>query len=173
MTTHGTRSHYASGCRCVPCRAANSRYEVQRAKAGERHGLVSTVKARKHLLALKRVGVGSRLVSEVSGVSRAVVLAVRSGQQSVIQVSIEGRILAVDGDARNAATRVPAKATWKHIDELLEEGFTESDLAARLGCTCGRIQFSRDFVTAKTEQRVARLYASVMGDEPAPPKETK
>lgn len=164
---HGTRSHYAAGCRCIPCRAANSQYQVQRAaetKSGERHGMVSAGKARKHLLALKRAGIGRQLVSEISGVSRTVIRDVRSGKQKVIRVSLERRILSVDAEAKNAASRVPAKPTWKRIDELVEEGFTEGELAKRLGCHCERIQLDRDFVTAKTEQKVARLYAQIMGD---------
>lgn len=41
--SHGDRLKYLAGCRCVPCRAANSRYEVARAaarKAGDWNGLV-------------------------------------------------------------------------------------------------------------------------------------
>ena len=40
---HGTRIRYVGGCRCLPCRAANSRYESERQaarKLGDWNGLV-------------------------------------------------------------------------------------------------------------------------------------
>ena len=40
---HGTRHRYLSGCKCVPCRAANSRYSTERAaaqRAGDWRGFV-------------------------------------------------------------------------------------------------------------------------------------
>lgn len=42
---HGTRHRYLGGCRCLPCRAANSRYSCERAaaqRAGDCRGFVPT-----------------------------------------------------------------------------------------------------------------------------------
>ena len=46
---HGTRSRYVSGCKCVPCRAANSRYQSGRFYAirdGDWNGFVNAATAR-------------------------------------------------------------------------------------------------------------------------------
>lgn len=52
---HGTRLRYMAGCKCMLCRAANSRYETERAAArknGDWNGLVSAIHARRHILKL-------------------------------------------------------------------------------------------------------------------------
>ena len=46
---HGTRARYSAGCKCMFCRAANSRYKVARAlerKNGNANPIVSAERAR-------------------------------------------------------------------------------------------------------------------------------
>lgn len=162
---HGTRTRYMSGCRCIPCRAANSTYQVKRnaaRKSGNAAGLVTATKTRKHLQALKRAGIGKRLVSAASGISQFTIAQIRNGEKRFIRASTEREILRVDRNLKGSASLVSAKATWKRIEELREEGFTEAQLAKRLGYTCGKIQFDGEMVTARTEQKVARLHREVM-----------
>jgi len=67
---HGTRARYAGGCRCLPCRAANSRYECARFRArreGDSRGIVDAAKARQHIDELSALGVGRRTIAEASG----------------------------------------------------------------------------------------------------------
>ena len=53
---HGTRLRYISGCKCVPCRAANSRYETGRLRArreGDWNGYVDAATSREWLILLR------------------------------------------------------------------------------------------------------------------------
>ena len=68
MPEHGTRRQYRQGCHCLPCRAANARYEQERArdkaKGIPRLGtLISAKEARKRIqqLTVEHVPVASRL----------------------------------------------------------------------------------------------------------------
>ena len=54
---HGTRLKYMGGCKCMLCRAANSRYETERAvarKNGDWNGIVDARAARRHILKLSK-----------------------------------------------------------------------------------------------------------------------
>jgi hypothetical protein len=63
QSPHGTRARYvAAWCRCLLCRAANSRYNCDRdvaKRAGDYRGLVSAQEARDHILALGKKGSGA------------------------------------------------------------------------------------------------------------------
>lgn len=158
---HGTRLRYLSGCRCVPCRAANSSYESERLaarKRGEWAGIIAADRARAHLLELSRAGIGRTPVAEASGVSRTIIQEIRSGRRRRIRASTERRILAVDSQARADHSYVPAKKTWQLIRELLDEGFTAADLARRLGYSHPALQFRKTRVLAITAVRVEQLH---------------
>ena len=162
---HGQRRRYLSGCRCVLCRAANARYVYKRIAAKRESSeavQVSAEAAQRHVLALAKAGIGTRAIQDACGVRRILIQQIRSGQRQFIRVSTERRILSVDCTLRHARVMVSAKATWKRIGELLEEGFTEPQLARRLGQRSGKLQFGKEWVSAKTEQRVAKLYARIM-----------
>lgn len=158
---HGTRLRYLSGCRCVPCRAANSRYETARAaarKAGEWNGCVDAAPARAHLLKLGRQGVGYKSVAAAASVAVSVVAKIRSGERRQVRSLTARRILAVTADARADASTVPAGPTWRRIHQLLEEGYTKGRLARELGATRPALQLGRRRVLASTAVRVERLH---------------
>jgi hypothetical protein len=158
---HGTRLRYISGCRCVPCRAANSRYETERLaarKRGEWNGIVCSDRARAHLLALSGAGVGRRAVGEASGVAITVIQQVRSGRRPQIRAATERRILAVDRQALADGARVPAGPTWRRVRELLAEGYTKARIARELGAQKPALQLGRRRVLAITAVRVERLH---------------
>lgn len=157
---HGQRCRYIAGCRCVLCRAANSRYQTGRSSGDS--GFVPALHARKHLQSLRRAGIGKRLISEISGVSVAIIREIRSGTKKRIRRSTEAELLRVDRDAKSGNTLVPAGPTWKRIRELLDEGFTEEELCRRLGYVGSRIQFDRVQITARSERKVERLFREVM-----------
>lgn len=159
--THGLRRHYLSGCRCVRCRTANASYETGRTSAR----IIPAARARSHLLALRRAGIGCPLIAETSGVAQRSIVAIRQGRQCAIQARTEAAILNVDRDVKSGSTLVPAGPTWRRIAELREEGFTETQLAERLGYTSGRLRFRKDRVTAATELKVELLYKRIMEDE--------
>jgi len=78
---HGTRLKYMGGCKCMLCRAANSRYEAERGvarKNGDWNGIVDARAARRHILKLSKAGVGYKSVADAASVAHTVVA--RSGQ---------------------------------------------------------------------------------------------
>lgn len=156
---HGTRARYAGGCKCMLCRAANSRYEVDRAalrRTGEWNGIVSADNARKHILQLSAAGVGRDALSQASDIGKTAICEIRSGTKKRIRAATERAILAVDIGARSGAALVDADATWRILDGLVRDGYTKTQLAEWLGLK-GKIQFRRDQVTLETAVRVERL----------------
>lgn len=164
----GTRAKYMGArCRCMLCRAANSRYETARAaarKRGEGNGLVSAAVARAHLFALSRQGVGRRAVGAACDVGDTTLQQIRSGKKTQIRKDTERRILAVDAAAVSAGAVVSAKPTQKLINELLDEGFSKAELARRLGYTSPALQLNRRRVTVANAARVERFYRTVMAE---------
>jgi hypothetical protein len=161
---HGSRAKYRTGCKCLPCRAANSRYNTHRElkKAqGHSNGIVDAAAARAHIKMLSRRGVGRRAVVTKSGVSKTIVAQIRSGERKHIREETERRILAVTQKDRLPAARVSGKKTWMLLDELIERGYTKTQLAHWLGCKSRGLQIKRDMVTVKTAKRVAELYQKI------------
>lgn len=160
---HGTRARYVGArCRCLKCRAANSRYnsECDRAQRdGEYNGLVDASKAREHILMLSRQGVGRRSVADAASVNCTVVFLIRSGARTKIRAQTEKRILAVDADAATGKSLISSLATWKLLDELLNRGFTRCQLAAWMGYSSPAIQFKRGKpITAQSAAKVRRMF---------------
>ena len=162
---HGTRIKYLGGCKCVPCRAANSRYASGRAAAckdGLSNRIVSSKRARRHILMLAGVGVGYRAVADASDVGKTLVLSIRTGGRQRIRQETERRILSVTKDACADGALVDADPTWKKIEELQDEGFTKSELARRLGYQTPALQFKHSEVLASTASKVERFYRQIM-----------
>jgi hypothetical protein len=156
---------YMAGCRCIPCRAANSRYSCWRDaenKAGRRSGIVDAKPARQHIFKLGERGIGYKSVARDARVGKSIVFEIRSGKRQRIRESTERRILAVDDSAARAGTVIAAAPTWRKIEHLLREGFTKRSLAQRLGYRNGSIQFDRDTITARNARKVGALYRTLM-----------
>lgn len=159
--THGTRTRYVAGCRCNPCRGANTQYENGRRKArlaGDWNGLVSAEPARRHLRYLQRKGVGYQSVSAASDIGATNVLAIRIGKCVRIHARTERRLLAVTPDMLGDRALVPAGRLWRRIAQLLEEGFTKAALARQLGRAKPALVFGRVRVTARSDADVERLW---------------
>jgi hypothetical protein len=169
---HGTRLRYISRCRCVPCRAANSRYETARAaarRAGDWRGIVPADTARAHLLRLSRLGVGYKSVAAAGDVTPSILFAIRTGARKRIRASTERAILAVDEQAIADHALVSPAATWRRIRALLEEGFSKAELARRLGYKTPKLQLGRPGrrrILAATAAKIERFYR-LMVDESA------
>jgi hypothetical protein len=166
---HGSRLRYLGGCHCMPCRAANSRYECARRAArmrGEWAGLVDAAEVRAHLFRLSRKGVGYKSVATACDVSKTVLLEVRAGRRLKVRATTARKVLAVDGTAHAAKALIDARPTWRLIDELLEEGFTRQELARRLGSRAKsqppKLQIRQHRITAATAAAVRRIYDVVM-----------
>jgi hypothetical protein len=160
---HGVRLRYMAGCRCLLCRAANSRYESERAQArknGEWNGLVPAEQARQHLLTLSSAGIGRRAVAAASDVGETVLQQVRSGKKKRIRKQTETKILAIDHAAISDHAVVPASKTWRRITQLMDEGYTKGQIAMRLGAKTPALQIGKDKVLAITATKVERFYRS-------------
>lgn len=162
---HGTRARYKAGCRCLLCRAANARYEAERAQAraaGDNNSLVAADAAREHLLRLSREGVGTDAVSAASDIATSVIWRIRSRLSVSIRRRTEEKLLAVTKDALSDSAVVSARPTWRQINALLAEGFTKAELARRLNYKTPCLQFGKKRILARTAARVDRLYRLLM-----------
>ena len=160
---HGDRLRYQAGCRCFHCRSANTAYEAARKiarAAGEGNGIVPAEKARAHLKALSAQGVGRRSVGAACDVADTVLADIISGRKTNIRASTERAILKVTQAAAGDGARVPGKATWKMLDQLIADGYTRAYLAAKLGSKAKvpALQLKRDFVTVRSAYLVERLF---------------
>ena len=164
---HGTRLRYVSGCKCVPCRAANSSYETERfaaRKRGEWNGLVDACRVRRHLRALSLKGIGYKQVADTADVGHTTLQLVMNGRKRRIRAAYERRVLAVDKRAIADGALVPAGPTWRRLHHLIEhEGFTRCEIAKRLGYRSLALQFKKTAVLARTEAKVERFYRLAVG----------
>lgn len=161
---HGTRLRYLAGCKCVPCRAANSRYSCSRAlavKNGKWNGIVSAQPSRRHLLKLARRGVGRRLISRLCGVPESSLQAIKLGRKLHVRKATETAILKISPDTKSQAALVPAGPAWKLIALLQEEGFTKCAIARRLG-NKRALQLHKDRITYRNHAKVHILYRQSM-----------
>jgi len=158
---HGTRAGYASGCPCLPCRAANSRYESERRTAMKQNGaaVVPADTARNHILRLSRKSVGLRAISAATDIGFETLQHIWSGLRAHIRKTNEKKILAVDRKAVFDHALVPAARTWRQINQLVEEGFNKGDIAKRIGSLAGLHKLGKEKMLAITASRVERLYS--------------
>lgn len=162
---HGQRLRYMAGCRCFACRRANSDYERERIVAratGDWNGLVDAAPARAHLIRLSRAGVGRRSVRDASDASLTVINEVIMGRQTQLRARTARKILAVTPSCIADYATVPADRTWRLIAQLIDEGYSQAEIARRLGFRRPALQFSRVRVTARTAHRVAVLHRRLM-----------
>lgn len=163
--SHGTRARYSVGCRCVPCRAANSRYESERLRArarGDRNPIVDADRAKRHLAKLSRRGVGRRSVAAACDVAHTILRMIICGERKRIRKRTESAILGVDEGARAGNSLVAAGRTRKLMSDLVARGYSKAELARRLGYKTPAIQFlSKAKVTARIAASVERLYQSI------------
>ena len=158
---HGTRIKYMGGCRCVLCKRANSDYEKARLRArksGDWNGIIDATECKLHIEFLSVLGVGTRVLSEVSDVPRSIIAEIKKGIRTGVRARTARAILAVGSDQLPDSHLVPAGETMRLIAELVEEGYTKSFLAKRMGYKNPGLQFNKGMVTLKTKRRVEKLH---------------
>lgn len=162
---HGSRARYMVGCRCLPCRAANSRYECERARArksGDWNGMVDAARARRRILRLGEQGLGYKTVADAAGVAASVVHKIRSGDRKRIRARTERRLLAVTKEAAADGTLVDAGPTWRRIEELKREGgFSLIEIARRLGRKSS-LQIGKKRVLLRTAAEIEKFWRYYM-----------
>lgn len=157
----GTRGKYVAGCRCVKCRAANSAYQCERErklKAGKSNPLVDASPAREHIRALSRHGIGYKTVSHYAGVGNSTLFQIMSGRRLKVRRLTLEAVLAVDRRCFTGGTLLPASETLRRIAWLKSEGFTERQIAKRMGLRTPHLQINRRRVTGRTASRIERIY---------------
>lgn len=167
---HGDRLRYIAGCRCSECRAANSAYERSRIaarRAGDWNGFVSAARARAHMLALAKQGVGRRAIGAASDVADSILSKIRSGERQQIRARTERAILAVTPAMVSDHACIDAGPSWCLITELLKAGFTKTRLAHELGMQGHALQLGKDQITAGNAYKVERMHARLMGADEA------
>lgn len=149
----------------------NTRRERDIAYGRWQSGYVDAGPSRQHVLALRAAGMGRRRLAELSGVS-----------DSVISVLINGRPERETGPSRRIAAgnarailavpmpdtaqlapgaRVDITGTTRRLRALVAIGYTQSDLAGRIGITAEnstKLFHSEGRVLAATALKVAKLY---------------
>jgi hypothetical protein len=163
---HGTRHCYLGGCRCVPCRAANSRYSCERAaaqRAGDWRGFVPATFVLGHIQKLRKAGIGYRAIAAAAGLSKSTMEMILTGERVQIRRHHADRILAVDRTAIADRSLVAAGRTWALLNELLEAGYSKTFLAKQLGSRSKTpsLQMQADRITALTASKVERLYRRI------------
>lgn len=161
---HGDRLRYMAGCRCQECRRANSAYESARQKAraaGDWNGIVTAEKARLHIKLLSHLGIGRRAVAAASDIAESMILEISAGRKKRIRARTEKALLAVTEEAASDHALVSAAATWKMLDELIQDGYSKAELARRLGYKSQKLQLQKDFITVRNAYLVERMYAQL------------
>lgn len=126
--------------------------------------------ARQHVKTLRASGTGSRRIAELSGVSRSVIQAlingrkIRGNQPSRTISAANARALLAVAPAPADGAYIDITGTTRRLQALVSIGYTQSDLAARLGVTPGNataLFHGRGKVMVATAKRVAELFAEL------------
>jgi hypothetical protein len=163
---HGNLYRYISGCRCEPCREANSEYNQERRylKAmGQSNSIVSAERARKHLRSLQKDHhVFVDAISLLTGIHRRTVMQIRNGRMANIREAKERLILAVGPEAAMFNGKVPAEVTIERLSRIKAAGLSFEEIGRRLGFAGPPRIGKSEAVTAVSAVRVRRLYYEVV-----------
>jgi hypothetical protein len=162
---HGTREKYKQGCRCFKCRVVCAEYAREltaRHRRGIRNPIVSAMRARRHLMKLKRRGIGVMVLSEASGINKRTLEKIRSGQSKNIRLLREQEILSLSELHVSDFSLIPADRVWRIVDKLKAEGFTYKQIEERSGVNYRIMWARKPCVRAKTKMRIEKFYDRVM-----------
>ncbi|SFF61759.1 helix-turn-helix domain-containing protein [Blastococcus tunisiensis] len=177
---HGTRVAYVKDrCRCADCTAANTAAgrAVHRAQTfGRWRPFVDAAPVREHLRALRAAGIGVEQIAMLAGLSTSHVRELadpgRDGNPGIRRVRPETahQVLRVRVDKANRAPRshVVATGTRRRLRALIAVGWSQDELAARLGRSSAGLRRTMlsDAVTAQTAQDVSALYEQLWNLRP-------
>lgn len=173
--SHGTRSMYQRhGCRCEPCRSAESVYHARYSR-GLIPGWVDAAAARRRLEGWRGVGVGMRRAAALTGLSRRTLQGILQGHRPKISKTTERAILAVATPSLADGACVTERASYEareHLRRLLEEEYPIALLVQglpggtlRMLATPSAQGTTRARITVRTWKRIRRLYSRWLGHE--------
>jgi len=167
---HGQRYRYLAGCRCLPCRAANSRYSCARyqaAKAGDGNPLVP----KRRLLARIKLwtgrGVGYKRLAGIAGIAKSTLAkAAYCEGKHYVRRDTEKRILAIrweDVLAWGGRGFLDAAPTHRQVRWLVANGAKRGWIGRALGNQTATLQLKGKRVSTANAAGVDRLYRSAGG----------
>ena len=124
------------------------------------NGLVDTAPARAHLKQLSRRGMGHRSVADLASVPKSIVLQIMTGTKRRARSRTVLAILAVEYQHAADKQLVAAGTTMKRLDALKEEGYTQTEIARRLGSRARvpALQLKTKKITARSAMKVEQLW---------------
>jgi transcriptional regulator with XRE-family HTH domain len=144
MAQCGTLAGYRAGCRCLSCRKASSNYAKRRhwlALYGRpTTRLVDAEPARRHVRTLQAQNIGCKRIAELAGVPAAAMrrLVYDGGKGKPVRrmkPEAAAAILAVRRPEPNLRVQVSAIGTQRRLRALIALGWTQRQLADRIGCS--------------------------------------
>lgn len=180
---HGTRNAYVCDrCRCDDCRAANSAAERARSRAkayGRHEGYVDAEPVRQHLRALMAAGIGLNTIRHLTGLSGGQLCSILYGRgrrgatprrpQRGVTPSVRDRVLSVPLSVEPADHAVvDATGTTRRLQALVAIGWSQSELARRLGMASANFSktMRAERVLASTARAVRDLYDRLWDQQP-------
>lgn len=162
----GTTGAYASGCRCLDCRAANAAYIREWRHARLRPMVVPpdvTVpagSARRHLETLRASGLGTDTIAERAGVHYRAVERIAAGEMDRVTPAVRDAILAVSSLDLAPHALVPADDTVIHLADLIDLGWTRYRIAKATGLPKQTVHDvgSCEHVTHRTASAITALW---------------
>lgn len=184
--THGSRACYVwgpgpgpgAGCRCAACTEANRADHQRRERLrlyGQWQPFVDAAPVREHLETLRHAGIGWRRAAALAGVSTATISRIlygRAGRPPTRGVRREtaAAILTVRPGigALAPSALVDATGTRRRLQALVATGWTQAQIAARLGMLGGNFGqlLRRQQVTVATARAVSGLYDELWNQPP-------
>jgi hypothetical protein len=167
-SNHGHQRTFWRGCRCVACRAAFSKYqmETRRSRAARGPAFVSAAPSRRHLRRFANL----HAVADVLGCDASWLWRIRAGHQKTVRPESERRILSANYDlvvkrrpmVMSDGVRVPAVKVKKLVRKLQDEGFTLKQIASGAGIAKAILIPRKRNVFASTEMKIEKFYRKVM-----------
>ena len=177
---HGTSACYVlDKCRCWPCAKANTAVKAHRTRQqayGRWQPYVDAQPTREHVEKLRAAGMGLNQIGKASGVAHGVLSKLIYGERGMapskrIRWETAIRLQAVHADLGAMAARnfVDGTGTRRRVQALVALGWSQSQLAERLGKTA--TNFSRTCtadtpVRVETARAVAALYDRLWDTRP-------
>lgn len=137
--------------------------------------LIPAAGVRRKLAKLKAVGVGARSICDATGCSPRTLLRIRVGAQKKIHPDTAVKILAVDETCIADRGLVRSGPTWNLLQELIDGGWNERELARLMGLHLKRmrIYIGVTYTTSRTAMKVKRLYDAIEAGKIQRPKTEK
>ncbi len=177
---HGYARYKLDGCRCYPCAAAVSEYNLNRERAiayGTWNPWTPAEPVRQHVRTLQACGLGLRRIADAAGVNRKTLQALLGGRpargtgpQEKLRAAIAAAILAVEPtlDLLGDKTVIDGSGTRRRIQALVTIGWSQAKLAERLGWEPGNLSalLRRDRTVAATARAVRALFDELWDQAP-------